>query len=106
MALITCKECKTEISDTAKACPKCGAKVPRTKWWLWIPLSLVAAFFLFGAIAGNGPQAQEKAQARRAIDLCWDEHKRKSLDTGTQRFVASTCEMMESKFTEKFGHRP
>lgn len=24
MALITCPECKREISDTAKACPSCG----------------------------------------------------------------------------------
>jgi len=24
MALITCPECKKEISDTAKACPSCG----------------------------------------------------------------------------------
>jgi len=24
MALITCKECKNKISDTAKVCPHCG----------------------------------------------------------------------------------
>jgi hypothetical protein len=29
MALIQCKECKAEVSDTAKNCPKCGAKVPK-----------------------------------------------------------------------------
>lgn len=28
MALITCKECKNQVSDTAKKCPSCGAKVP------------------------------------------------------------------------------
>ena len=27
MALTICKECKKEVSDTAKACPHCGAKL-------------------------------------------------------------------------------
>jgi len=26
MALITCKECKKEISDNARSCPHCGDK--------------------------------------------------------------------------------
>ena len=30
MALIECKECGNQISDTAASCPKCGATVPRT----------------------------------------------------------------------------
>ena len=30
MALILCKECGTEVSDTAAACVKCGAVIPRT----------------------------------------------------------------------------
>jgi hypothetical protein len=28
MALIECKECHKQVSDSAKACPHCGAKVP------------------------------------------------------------------------------
>jgi RNA polymerase subunit RPABC4/transcription elongation factor Spt4 len=30
MALIECKECRNQVSDTAAACPKCGAVVPVT----------------------------------------------------------------------------
>lgn len=30
MALIECKECGNEISDSAASCPKCGAAVPKT----------------------------------------------------------------------------
>ena len=30
MALIPCKECGHQVSKTAAACPKCGAKVPHT----------------------------------------------------------------------------
>lgn len=29
MAMITCHECSAEISDQAKACPKCGAPVKK-----------------------------------------------------------------------------
>lgn len=47
MALIACKDCGTEVSTSAKACPKCGAKVPKVKWWLWVPLALILAFFAF-----------------------------------------------------------
>lgn len=30
MALINCKDCNSEISDSAESCPKCGAPVPKT----------------------------------------------------------------------------
>lgn len=30
MALIKCKECGQEVSDHAKACPHCGAKIAAT----------------------------------------------------------------------------
>lgn len=65
MALTTCKECSKEISTTAKACPHCGAKVPRTKWWLWVPLGLVALFFGYGLTI---PEYQ--GRATRARELC------------------------------------
>lgn len=29
MALITCKDCNNEVSDSANACPKCGAPVTK-----------------------------------------------------------------------------
>lgn len=44
MALIVCTECKAQVSDTAKRCPHCGAKVPRKAGlftWLFL------AFFGF-----------------------------------------------------------
>jgi len=106
MALISCKDCGSEISTNAKSCPKCGAKVPKTKWWLWIPLGLVVAFLGFGLVAGNSPEAKEKAQERSVIDLCWEDQKRKSFSDGTQRFVARVCENLEDDFAKKHGHRP
>lgn len=51
MSLIKCNECDNMLSESAKACPQCGAKQPKTKWWLWIPLALIAIFFTIGALA-------------------------------------------------------
>lgn len=46
MALIKCKECGTEVSDSAKNCPKCGAPTPKkTSLLTWFALFL---FLLIG----------------------------------------------------------
>ena len=49
MAMTKCKECQTEISTTADACPKCGAKQVRTSgcakvvlWFIGIVVALAA----------------------------------------------------------------
>ncbi len=48
MALIICKECTKEISDSAKQCPHCGYKKKKQSWF-W-PLMIV---FLFLAYCGQ-----------------------------------------------------
>ena len=109
MAMIKCNECGKEISDTAKACPHCGAKVPRPSIWPWVvgvPFALFLAFLLFGAAVGSTPEAKQKAHARDAIQYCWDRQATKSLDPSTQRFVAATCESMEKKFRDDYGVDP
>ncbi len=52
MALVTCKDCGNQVSTSAKACPKCGAKIPKTKWWLWAPLAFIFILFIIGIISG------------------------------------------------------
>ena len=108
MSLVTCAECNTEISSTAKSCPKCGA-VPAGKSAgrkvLFVILAIVAVLIFLMAL-GSSPEAQEKARERSAIDLCWSDYEKKSLDSGTKRFVASTCEHMETEFRNKHGVSP
>lgn len=44
MALVKCKECGSEVSTKAKACPKCGAKAPKkTSLFTWLVTGFVAA---------------------------------------------------------------
>lgn len=107
MAITHCAECKAQISTTASACPQCGARVPKTKWWLWIPLGLVGGFFLIGSmLAANDPQSGERADARRVIDLCWQEQKRASLSRGSQQFIAQSCERLEDEYRRKYNRNP
>jgi hypothetical protein len=65
MSLHPCAECGQEISNKASACPKCGAKVAKTKWWIWIPLGLFLAFILFGMSI-----PKYKSEARQLRNAC------------------------------------
>jgi hypothetical protein len=51
MAIINCRECNTEVSDAANACPKCGADDPhllmhRIKTVFYVLACLAGAAFL------------------------------------------------------------
>ena len=82
MALITCKECKNTVSDTAEKCPSCGAKVPKkTSMLTWAVVILLGLMFM-GAIGGknsNGGTSsgaptlspKEEAMANISLDGQW-----------------------------------
>ena len=46
MALIKCKECKKEISDTAKQCPHCGYKKKKVRLFWPIIIILIIIGYL------------------------------------------------------------
>lgn len=50
MAMTKCKECKSEISNKAKACPNCGAKVQKQVGWVGIVFVLLVAWVIFSGI--------------------------------------------------------
>jgi hypothetical protein len=67
MSIIKCAECQAEISTTAKACPKCGAVVPKAKVWPWlvgVPVGLIALILIW---SGSKPDYEHKAIAARKI---------------------------------------
>lgn len=105
MALTNCKECNAEISTLAKACPKCGAPVPqepKTRWWLVVLMIAVGGFIAFAMLLPDDGSGRD----RSAIQLCWSDYERKSLDPPTKRLVASMCEKMEQSFRQKYGVNP
>ena len=50
MAMTKCKECQTDISTTADACPKCGAKQVRTSGCAQVFLWFIGIVVVFAAI--------------------------------------------------------
>lgn len=110
MAMTQCGECRNEMSDRAKACPRCGApssaSAKATKWWLWIPLGAVALFVLWALVREQSPQDRQRMLDRLAIEECWKDQQRKSHDPGTARFIAGACEKMEADFRAKHNATP
>lgn len=105
MAMTACKECGKDISDTAEACPHCGAKVPRqakTKWWLWVPIGAISAFMLVGFVGSNTPEERAKSDARYYIDFCWQEAKKHPGNPVAE----GACRLMEDEFRQKFNQNP
>lgn len=127
MALIACAECSKEISDKALSCPHCGApqaapaafqasttvpvdsKKTGSSWLRWligVPVGGFVILMIVGSCAGGSPEGQARASARDAIELCWTEQSKKSLDPGAARFVAGACEKMEADYRTKWGRNP
>jgi hypothetical protein len=78
MALVSCPECGTEVSESALDCPKCGKRLRKPKRGLFgnivkysfIGFNILMAIWLFGGIssaAGNINQLEGAEQAGAAI---------------------------------------
>ena len=73
----------------------------------WSAYAVVAAIgFLVLVKCADTPEAREKADARFAIEQCWKDQGRKSLDPSAARLIAEVCEKHEADFRTKFGHAP
>ena len=109
MALVPCTECGARISNMATSCPQCGIQPEKPKkanWWLRVPLILLGlfvAFIAFGMVVGSTPEAQERSKNRYAIEYCWSEQKKPSVEPEAARFMAGACEKMEAEFRQKYG---
>lgn len=67
MALEKCRECDNMISTSAKVCPKCGAKRPGSKFWMWAIFVLITPLFLLVIFAPDDPQGREARDFARAV---------------------------------------
>lgn len=66
MALIKCKECDNQISDTAKSCPQCGAKLSGITGCGTMILVGIVIFVLFAIIAANVPSYDNSVDKAKA----------------------------------------
>ncbi len=63
MALMTCTECKKEVSDSAKTCPHCGAKVKKLRSPVMSSLIWVLLFVTLFAVVASVNTKPEAAPA-------------------------------------------
>lgn len=76
------------------------------KWIFGIPAVGFILVMIIGSCAGTTPDGKERTASRQAIDYCWSQQSKRSLDPSAARFAASTCERMESDFKAKWGYSP
>lgn len=123
MPLIACPTCNAQISDAATACPHCGHPLapasvaappaaPAADGGFGIFKTLLLFFgglvlvFVAYAMSKEDPLKEEREHDRFAIEICWKEQERKSLDPSGARFLAGVCEKMEADFKLKYGTTP
>jgi len=63
MGLVTCRECKKQISSSAKTCPQCGAKQRRTSWVTWSILVLIVWATIQGVWSSMEKRKADEAKA-------------------------------------------
>lgn len=70
-------------------------------------LAVATVFVAAGIVINSTPEGKARMQDRAAIDYCWGEYNgKKSLDPATLRFIAGTCERMETEFRDRWGRAP
>lgn len=83
MAMKICKDCGTEVSKSAKMCPKCGRKLQHNT--LRIILGILIIIIGIGAIAGGGensvPTSTSNNSTKEKFTLVSDERTTDSLGT-------------------------
>ena len=105
--LMTCQECGAKFSTEAKACPQCGWRRSRgVGKWVAIAAFLPVVMLALGFVSSRTPEGRERANGRAAIELCWKDQARKSLDPAAGRFAAGACEAMEERYRQRWGREP
>ena len=116
MALTQCKECKNSISNTAKACPQCGAKVKRPTGcakFIGIFIVIIFLYTIFHDIAKNSAEQEHEAVEKAHLASLTPEQraveeKKKAAEVAAQEQIAKldnariACQM----FVKKTLHDP
>ena len=113
MALVKCKECKKEVSDSAKICPHCGVKDPAvTKAQMFVGLLIFIAL-VFGVSqcsSDDESSVQPKLSDTECMkDLqCWGNKSSYSATAYCEPFIEklakNSFEWTDGMFEPKFSH--
>jgi hypothetical protein len=105
---IRCKHCQADLTqDIAAAAPPTAEKklgfFPKL---VIVVVGLVVAFLAFGFFVGGSPEAQAKARARAAIELCHKEESSYTGPAGARQIISGACVKLENDFRTRFGFAP
>ncbi|MGV2844216.1 hypothetical protein ACE1OG_10125 [Aeromonas hydrophila] len=70
MALVKCKECKKEVSNSAKVCPHCGIKNPAVtvKDYILGTIGLIVIFFVIKSCTGDDSKSTSKVAEKNIVE--------------------------------------
>lgn len=116
MAIISCKECNGKVSDTAVACPHCGAVVGKPQVvaikkksgnvWPWVVFGFMALIVVITLLA-NFSTPSEQSNARRVYETCMDSLKADDrARLGNGNLIAGACENIRNDYIRKYGNPP
>lgn len=91
MALLTCRECGHDVSDSAQKCPNCGAKQrlgPVGTAFVWT-FGGFATLLIIGSIAGQNHPAQQSDPKELAPYACGEFVKQHLRDPDSADFLES-----------------
>lgn len=91
MAIVTCKECKAEVSSQAAACPKCGAPPPKGTSRLTL-LAIGCVLFVAFKCTVDGLAESSAGADRRAADAKLTPEERASRELAQQAMAKARQE--------------
>lgn len=102
MALIKCRDCGLQISDSAAICPACGSKKSSSKYLIIVvPVAVVAAFFIYGAAVSAGRTPEQDKQIK-TIRYCEEQVEK----TNYNPIAIGACELLKAEYIKKWGSYP
>jgi len=112
MALITCPECRAQVSSDALKCPSCGKRLRRSLLFKLVlgVFSAAALFVLWASIRSSDPAVQDEITSGTAIDECWRKFEAES-SAGAREIIGGACRILQERYREKhnkayYGARP
>jgi hypothetical protein len=104
MSLARCKDCGNEVSTDAKACPRCGSRMPKKTGFLTQLIAVLIALGVLGAIFGgtnstNLENPQKPRPAKTQVQL--DEDARFDLAFSTHKAIKKELKDPDSLVVEK-----
>lgn len=108
MSLINCIECDAEISDTATACPKCGARTKKKSSAL--PIVVGAALFVLAYFITRGATysdaEREMDAAENSISHCREILKRLPDKSSEFAIMQDKCDKQTRSYRQSYGREP